>query len=186
MSTISANIDLIDSFGHLNHHLEKLFELYDDIKMDNLSLLKDNPKHILSTKIYSASVNEMADNAIFDFKTMSANESKIYYANPYKKTYIDCKYCDGIIKIFSMPNKIPLCFMEDIDRWKETNILCFTAFAYEDFFSMHHLTHPGLMSSCKEFLINEIKTSPKHASVQTAKFDISFVNQSLKNLFTFS
>lgn len=169
--SISAD-QQIEKLLHDKYHIDTLLITYPDLKTFQ------DPDH--SIACFSKAINYSADGVSFYVQEHGYN-CRVHSANPYKNINISCKYCDGNIKIYSLPSRIPLFFYYGSLYAPEFDSV-FHVMAYEDFFKSHNVSQ-DIIGKSHIYILNWIEEFSKKST--TCKMDLTYITQSLKKLLPF-
>lgn len=171
VKSISADKQL-EKLEHDKHHIDTLVSMFSDLKTFQ------DPDHSLA--YFSKSVHSTVDGVEF-LVTNTGYNMQTHSANPYKNLNISCKFCDGDVKVYTLPSRIPLFFYYGSSYAPEADSV-FNVMAYEDFFRANNIPQ-DIIGKSHMYILGWIDEFSKKSS--TVKLDLTYINQSLRRLLPF-
>lgn len=171
VQSISAD-QQIEKLEHDRFHLDTLMSMFPDLKTFQ------DPDHSLA--YFSKSIHSTTDGVEF-LSTNCGYQMQIHSANPFKNLNISCKFCDGNVKIYTLPSHIPLFFYYGSSYGPEKDSV-FNVMAYEDFFKNNNIPQ-DIIGKSHMYILGWIEEFSKKST--TNKLDLTYINQSLRRLLPF-
>lgn len=167
---------VVDKFQHNLIHSEALLKLYPDLTI----AAKPTANSVNEIEYFSTIIASEVDSCDF----VKENPVTYFYthvAHPYKKVKINCSKCDGIIRVNSYPNSIPIFVEQEVYRANFINEFVITCFVYEDLFERHNFNRKAL-SETQLYIISKLDEHSK----KNTKIDLFGLSNSIKLLLPFS
>lgn len=162
----------LEKLDHDKHHIDTLKSMFPDLHTHQ------ETDHSLA--YFARAIHSTADGVEFLITNVAYN-ANIHSANPFKNVNISCKYCDGNVKIYTLPSRIPLFFYYGSTFGPDKDSI-FNVMAYEDFFKINNISQ-DVIGKSHMYILGWIEETSKKS--KTDKIDLTYVNQSLKKLLPF-
>jgi hypothetical protein len=163
--------EIVDQFEHHNLHTQGLIALHPDLKVHS------DGKHV---DYYAESVNALVDEFILNKETLSTYVY-LHFANPFKKIRVPCHKCDGLIRVNSIPSKIPL-FIEHEGTFRDDYMIY--SCVYEELIKNNNFSAKTL-SEIQLYILKHIQEYNK-SGISKPKVDLYYLNNSIKRLLPFT
>lgn len=164
---------VVDKFQHDLIHSESLLKLYSD-----LSIVSKSPSDsVHEVEYFSSQIASEVDSCEF-IKENTSTYIYTHVVHPYKNVRINCTKCDGVVKINSNPNRIPL-FLEHETLFKKDYTI--TCFVYEDLFKFHGFSNQ-VLADTQLYILSKLDEHAKNNS----KLDLFALSNSIKLLLPFT
>lgn len=167
---ILSGREIVDQFEHHNIHTQGLIGFHPDLKVNS-----DGKK----VDYYAASVNPLVDEFILGKDTLGTY-IYLHYCLPYKTVHVPCHKCDGLIRVNSIPSKIPL-FIEHEGSFRDDFVTY--GCVYEELIKNNNFSAKTL-TEIQMYILKHIQEYSKN--LPKAKVDLYYINNSIKKLLPFT